>query len=50
MNEGKLREDITRGAKAEQLLKNELLDEAFGRLEINYLDILRIYYRKIRKT
>ncbi len=41
MNEGKLREDITRGAKAEQLLKNELLDEAFGRLEINYLDIIK---------
>jgi len=36
MNEGKAREKIDRGAKAETLLRNELLQEAFDYLESEF--------------
>ena len=36
MNEGKAREKIDRGAKAEKLLRNELLQEAFDYLESEF--------------
>ena len=37
MNEGKAREKIDRGAKAEALLRNELLQEAFDYLESEFV-------------
>ena len=42
MNEDKLHESISRGARAEALLKNDLLQEAFARLEQNYIDAWKI--------
>jgi hypothetical protein len=36
MNEGKARDKIDRGAKAETLLRNELLQEAFDYLESEF--------------
>ena len=38
MNEGKLREEMDRGAKSAALLRNELLVEAFETLETEYTD------------
>ena len=37
MNEGKVREKIDRGAKAEALLRNELLQETFDYLESEFI-------------
>ena len=37
MNEGKVRESMERGEKASALLRNELLQEAFGRLEADFI-------------
>ena len=37
MNEGKIREKIDRGTKAEVLLRNELLREAFDYLESEFI-------------
>jgi hypothetical protein len=42
MSEDKLQESISRGARAEALLKNDLLQEAFARLEQDYLDAWKI--------
>jgi hypothetical protein len=42
MSEDKLHESITRGARAEALLQNELLQEAFTRLEQDYIDAWKI--------
>jgi len=41
MNEGKAREAITRAAKAEALLRNELLQEGFDYLEAQFIDAWR---------
>jgi hypothetical protein len=41
MNEGKAREAITRAAKAEALLRNELLQEGFDYLETQFIDAWR---------
>ncbi|QDP65663.1 MAG: hypothetical protein GOVbin707_14 [Prokaryotic dsDNA virus sp.] len=41
MNEGKLREDRANGQKAELLLKNEILINAFVELEKQYLEIIK---------
>lgn len=41
MNEGKLRDTLVTGQKAEQLLKNEILIDAFEKLEIEYLSIIK---------
>lgn len=38
MNEGKLREEMDRGAQSAALLRNELLVEAFETLETQYTD------------
>tara|TARA_R110000824_G_scaffold192924_4_gene375143 strand:+ start:133 stop:399 length:267 start_codon:yes stop_codon:yes gene_type:complete len=38
MNEGKLREEMDRGAKSAALLRNELLVEAFETLETQYTE------------
>ena len=38
MNEDKLQKSITRGARAEALLKNELLQEALVTLERDYIE------------
>jgi hypothetical protein len=40
MNEGKLREEVERGNKAEQLLKNEIFTETFDVLHQRYIDEL----------
>jgi hypothetical protein len=37
MNEDKLQASISRGARAEALLKNKLLQEAFTKLEDDYV-------------
>lgn len=37
MNEGKVRESMERGEKASALLRNELLQEAFDRLEADFI-------------
>jgi len=37
MNEGKIRENMSRGEKAEALLRNELLEEAFAKLEDDFI-------------
>lgn len=37
MNEGKVRESMERGEKAAALLRNELLQEAFERLEKDFM-------------
>lgn len=37
-NEGRLREEIARGAKASELLRNEVFLEAFEILRIRYVD------------
>jgi hypothetical protein len=42
MSEDKLQESIARGARAEALLKNDLLQEAFARLERDYLEAWKI--------
>ena len=42
MTEDKLHESISRGARAEALLKNDLLQEAFVRLEQDYIDAWKI--------
>ena len=42
MTEDKLHESISRGARAEALLQNELLQEAFSRLEQDYIEAWRI--------
>ena len=41
MNEGVLRESMRKGQKAELLLKNEILIEAFEKLEQEYLNIIK---------
>ena len=40
MNEGKLSQDVERGHKADLLLKNELLQEAFQKLEEEFTTCL----------
>lgn len=40
MNEGKLRQEVERGNKAEQLLKNEIFTETFNVLHQRYIDEL----------
>jgi hypothetical protein len=40
MNEGKLRQEVERGNKAEQLLKNEILTETFNVLHKRYIEEL----------
>jgi hypothetical protein len=42
MTEDKLHESISRGARAEALLQNDLLQEAFVRLEQDYIDAWKI--------
>src|SRR4051794_18310031 len=42
MSENKLHEPIPRGARAGALLKNDLLQEAFARLEQDYIDAWKI--------
>ena len=42
MSEDKLHESMSRGARAEALLQNELLQEAFARLEQDYIEAWRI--------
>src|SRR5262245_33060773 len=42
MSEDKLQRDIVRGAKAQVLLQNELLQESFGKLEAEYIAAWRI--------
>ena len=42
MSEDKLQAAISRGARAEALLGNELLQEAFARLEQDYIEAWRI--------
>src|SRR5713101_3127542 len=42
MSEDKLQEAISRGARAEALLRNDLLQEAFVRLEQDYIDAWKI--------
>jgi hypothetical protein len=42
MTEDKLHESISRGARAEALLQNDLLQEAFVRLEHDYIDAWKI--------
>lgn len=42
MSEDKLETAITRGVRAEALLKNELLAEAFARLEADYTQAWRL--------
>tara|TARA_R100000406_G_C3074026_1_gene115013 strand:+ start:123 stop:407 length:285 start_codon:yes stop_codon:yes gene_type:complete len=37
MNEGKAREDVSRGEKAASLLRNEILQEAFQTLEQDFI-------------
>ena len=41
MNEGKAREAVTRAAKAEALLRNELLQEGFDYLEAQFIEAWR---------
>ena len=41
MSEDKLQESISRGARAEALLHNDLLREAFAKLEADYIDAWR---------
>ena len=40
MNEGKLREEVERGNRAKQLIKNEILTETFDVLHQRYIDEL----------
>jgi hypothetical protein len=42
VSEDKLQRDIVRGAKAHELMGNELLQEAFGKLEADYIAAWRI--------
>jgi hypothetical protein len=42
MNEDKLQAAISRGARAETLLGNDLLQEAFAKLERDYIDAWKI--------
>jgi hypothetical protein len=42
MSEDKLQAAISRGARAEALLNNELLQEAFARLEQDYIEAWKI--------
>jgi len=42
MTEYKLHESISRGARAEALLQNDLLQEAFVRLEQDYVEAWRV--------
>ena len=42
MTEDKLHESISRGARAEALLQNDLLQEAFVRLEQDYVEAWRV--------
>jgi len=42
MSEDKLHAAISRGARAEALLSNELLQEAFARLEQDYIEAWKI--------
>jgi hypothetical protein len=42
MSEDRLQESMSRGARAEALLQNDLLREAFTRLEQDYIDAWRI--------
>lgn len=41
MNEEKLRQDLDRGARAERLLKEELLQEAFSLVENHIMEMFR---------
>ena len=41
MNDDKLHSDITRGARARELLQDELLSEAFKTLEDSYIGLWR---------
>ena len=41
MNEGKLRDEVSRGARAQALLGNAMLKEAFDALEKEYIDAWR---------
>jgi hypothetical protein len=42
MTDDKLQRDVVRGARAAELMKNELLVEAFARLEADYLEAWKI--------
>jgi ribosomal protein L15 len=42
MTEDKLQEAISRGARADALLKNDLLQDAFARLEQDYIEAWKI--------
>jgi hypothetical protein len=42
MSEDKLQRDIVRGARAHELLKNELLKESFATLERDYIEAWKI--------
>jgi hypothetical protein len=42
MNEDKLEHAVSRGAQAEALLRNELLVEAFDRLDFEYVKAWRV--------
>jgi hypothetical protein len=41
MTEDKLQRDIVRGARAKALMDDELLQEAFAKLEVNYIGAWR---------
>ena len=41
MNEHKLQDAVTRGARADLLLNDELLKEAFTQIERDYIDVWR---------
>jgi hypothetical protein len=42
MSDDKLQRDIVRGARAHELMQSELLQEAFGKLEADYIAAWRI--------
>jgi hypothetical protein len=41
MNERKLQDSVARGARADLLLNDELLKEAFAQIERDYIDVWR---------